>query len=31
MKSLETIGIARDKAWLAAEFWERYDKGEFKN
>jgi serine/threonine protein kinase len=30
MKSLKTIGISWDKSWLAAEFWERYDKGEFK-
>ena len=31
MKSLKTIGIEYDdKAWPAAEFWERYDKGEFK-
>ena len=30
MKSLETIGIAWKQAWPAAEFWERYDKGEFK-
>lgn len=30
MKSLKTIGIAPDRAWPAAEFWERYDKGEFK-
>ena len=30
MKSLETIGVAWDQAWPAAEFWERYDKGEFK-
>ena len=32
MKSLKTIGIGwqNDKAWPAAEFWERYDKGEFK-
>jgi Leucine-rich repeat (LRR) protein len=29
MKSLKTIGIG-DQAWPAAEFWERYDKGEFK-
>ena len=29
MKSLKTIGIEWDKAWPAAEFWERYDKGEF--
>jgi Leucine-rich repeat (LRR) protein len=30
MKSLNTIGIAFGKAWPVAEFWERYDKGEFK-
>jgi hypothetical protein len=30
MKSLKTIGIGADQAWPAAEFWERYDKGEFK-
>jgi hypothetical protein len=30
MKSLKTIGIAYTQAWPAAEFWERYDKGEFK-
>ena len=30
MKSLKTIGIESDHAWPAAEFWERYDKGEFK-
>jgi hypothetical protein len=29
MKSLKTIGI-RGQAWSAAEFWERYGKGEFK-
>src|SRR5262245_25245681 len=29
MKGLKTIGIAWDQAWPAAEFWERYDKGEF--
>ena len=29
-KSLKTIGIDNgDKVWPAAEFWERYDKGEF--
>jgi len=29
-KNLKTIGIDYgDKAWPAAEFWERYDKGEF--
>jgi formylglycine-generating enzyme required for sulfatase activity len=30
MQSLKTIGIDGDKAWPPAEFWERYDKGEFK-
>ncbi|MCE9525213.1 MAG: protein kinase [Planctomycetales bacterium] len=30
IKSLEIIGIDSDKAWPPAEFWERYDKGEFK-
>ena len=30
MKSLKTIGIDWNQAWPAAEFWERYDKGEFK-
>jgi hypothetical protein len=30
MKSLKTIGIGEYQAWPAAEFWERYDKGEFK-
>ncbi|HTU90113.1 MAG TPA: SUMF1/EgtB/PvdO family nonheme iron enzyme, partial [Gemmataceae bacterium] len=30
MKSLKTIGIAWKQAWPAAEFWQRYDKGEFK-
>jgi WD40 repeat protein/tetratricopeptide (TPR) repeat protein len=32
VKSLETIGIAGAPAevWPAAEFWQRYDKGEFK-
>ena len=30
MKSLKTIGIDWKQAWPAAEFWERYDKGEFK-
>jgi len=29
MKSLKTIGIDYNQAWPAAEFWERYDKGEF--
>ena len=31
MKSLKTIGIAlATQVWPAAEFWARYDKGEFK-
>jgi hypothetical protein len=30
VKSLKTIGIDWNQAWPAAEFWERYDKGEFK-
>ena len=30
MKSLKTIGTEGNKVWPAAEFWERYDKGEFK-
>jgi hypothetical protein len=30
MKSIKTIGIDYNQAWPAAEFWERYDKGEFK-
>jgi serine/threonine protein kinase/uncharacterized membrane protein len=30
MKSLKTIGIDWSQAWPAAEFWQRYDKGEFK-
>jgi eukaryotic-like serine/threonine-protein kinase len=30
MKSLKTIGILWTQAWPAAEFWERYGKGEFK-
>jgi serine/threonine protein kinase len=30
MKSLKTIGISHDQAWPAAEFWERYDRGEFR-
>jgi hypothetical protein len=29
MKSIKTIGVEWDQAWPAAEFWERYDKGEF--
>ena len=31
MKGLKTIGIGSNQSWPAAEFWERYDKGEFKN
>jgi Leucine-rich repeat (LRR) protein len=30
MQSLKTIGIEYNQVWPAAEFWERYDKGEFK-
>jgi len=30
MESLKTIGVSYNQAWPAAEFWERYDKGEFK-
>ena len=32
MKSLKTIGVGylSTQAWPAAEFWARYDKGEFK-
>lgn len=30
MKSLKTIGVDGATAWPPAEFWERYDKGEFK-
>jgi hypothetical protein len=30
MKSLKTIGIEWNQSWPAAEFWQRYDKGEFK-
>jgi hypothetical protein len=30
MKSLKTIGTHYHHDWPAAEFWERYDKGEFK-
>ena len=29
MKTLRTIGLEWDQAWPAAEFWKRYDKGEF--
>ena len=31
MKSLKTIGIEWNQEWPAAEFWERYDKGQFKD
>ena len=31
MESLKTIGTDYDRAWPAAEFWKRYDKGEFGN
>jgi eukaryotic-like serine/threonine-protein kinase len=30
IKSLKTIGIDWNQSWPAAEFWGRYDKGEFK-
>jgi len=30
MKSLKTIGTEWNQAWPAAEFWARYEKGEFK-
>jgi Leucine-rich repeat (LRR) protein len=30
MQSLKTIGVAYKQAWPPAEFWERFDKGEFK-
>ncbi len=30
MKSLKTIGVDWNQSWPAAEFWQRYDKGEFK-
>jgi hypothetical protein len=30
MKSLKTIGIEWRQAWPTAEFWQRYDRGEFK-
>jgi hypothetical protein len=30
MKSLKLIGIDQDRVWPTAEFWERYDKEEFK-
>ena len=29
MKTLKTIGVDWSQSWAAAEFWERYDKGEF--
>jgi hypothetical protein len=29
MESLTAIGVAHDRIWPAAGFWERYDKGEF--
>jgi Leucine-rich repeat (LRR) protein len=29
MKGLKTIGIEWNQSWPAAEFWKRYDKGEF--
>ena len=30
MKTLKTIGTDWNQGWPAAEFWARYDKGEFK-
>jgi hypothetical protein len=30
MKSLKTIGIEWNQSWPAAGFWERFDKGKFK-
>jgi hypothetical protein len=30
MKSLKTIGLSHYKYWPAAEFWDRFAKGEFK-
>jgi hypothetical protein len=30
MKSLKLIGLRQGQVWPAAEFWERYDRGEFK-
>src|SRR5262249_39563317 len=30
MKGLKTIGIDWGQKWPAAEFWQRYDRGEFK-
>jgi Leucine-rich repeat (LRR) protein len=29
IKTLQTIGTGSNQAWPPAEFWERYDKGEF--
>jgi len=29
LKSLKTIGLSHSQAWPAAEFWDRYNKGEF--
>src|SRR5262245_65995216 len=31
MKSLERVGLNSIQVWPAAEFWERYDQGEFKD
>jgi hypothetical protein len=31
MKGLKTIGTEWNQVWPAAEFWARYDKGEFTN
>jgi hypothetical protein len=31
MKSLKSIGTELNQVWPAAEFWARYDKGEFTN
>jgi hypothetical protein len=30
MRTLKTIGIGHNQSWPAAEFWDRYDKGEFR-
>jgi len=30
MKTLKTIGVDEERAWPTEEFWQRYDKGEFK-
>ncbi len=30
MKSLKVIGLGHYKFWPAAEFWDRFEKGEFK-